>query len=108
MGGGSVKNSLIERNELARIAKEKREQPTTPQGAGRVLWGILPLIDRERAMMLAKMPRARASEPIENFTTAERLTICGALSRHAAAMSMVGMCMCVFVERAGTAEGFVH
>lgn len=85
----------------------KREEVLT-EAPGRALWALLPLIDRERAMMLAKLPKARAGDAIADFTLQERLTICGALSRHAASMAMVGMCMCVFVERAGSAAGFVH
>lgn len=56
-------------------------------------WEAVSLVDRQRAVGVAGLPKARASDPIATFTDAERAQIRAALYNHVARMEFIMQCM---------------
>jgi hypothetical protein len=68
-------------------------------------WHMLPLIDRQRAVGLAGMPKERASMPLATFTDAERERVRVVIARHVATMELVAQCM---QAHNTTVQGYLH
>ncbi len=68
-------------------------------------WEAVSLVDRQRAVSLAGMDKARASDPVASFTDAERARVRSALGSHVARMEFIARCMCASNTNG---EGWLH
>jgi len=56
-------------------------------------WEAVSLVDRQRAIGVAGLPKERATDPIASFTDAERARIRAAIYNHIARMEFIMQCM---------------
>ena len=68
-------------------------------------WHMLPLIERERAVGVAGMPRERARLPLATFNDQDRERIRLAVAAHVAQMGLIVQCMAAHNT---TRAGYLH
>jgi hypothetical protein len=69
------------------------------------MWEAISLVERQRALSLAGMDKARAVKPLASFTNEERQRVCHAIGNHIATMEVVAKIM---VMAQTNIHGYLH
>lgn len=68
-------------------------------------WHMLPMRERQRALSVAGINPARATNPVATFSDDERALIRAAIQNHVTMMELIGRCMCASNTNV---HGFLH
>lgn len=68
-------------------------------------WQLIDLLDRQRAVCVAGLPKGRAADPIASFSDSERARIKIAISMHVSRMELIARC---FEASNTNVDGYLH
>lgn len=88
-----------------RVALTRAEIIGTAETARWHMWECISLVDRQRAVGVAGLPKERAIGPLASFTDDERARVRAALAAHVARMEFIAQCMAASNT---TPQGYLH